>query len=197
MVKWFCVQWFKRRKWSFSGHIPKRQRKVILVGGPFTSREDMVIAVACLELSKFKARILVNRNWFRFPWSYFLNSIATLPYLPEDEKALETLLINKLANRKSYAVLLSPEGSLERNDKWNTGFYDAAVRFNIPLCMVTIDHQKRDVRFHSWFEPTGDKQKDLAFIRHFLASSHAKYPEKGIFRIEEDEANVKDFLSSR
>jgi len=194
MVKWICVKWFKRKKWTFSGHIPKRLRKVILVGGPFTSREDVVIAVATLELSKFKAKILVNRNWFRFPWTFFLNSVSTLPYLPEDEKALETLLVNKFTNRKSYAVLLSPEGSLERNDNWNTGFYNAALRFKIPVCVVTIDHRLKDVKFHSWFEVTGDKEKDMEFMRHFLAASPAKYPEKGIFRTESEKVNVKDFL---
>lgn len=197
MLKRLCAIWFKRNGWLFTGHIPKKVRKVILVGGPFTSRQDFLIALAVSKLAKFRVKILVDKHLFWFPLGWILRSNDAVPYDPQDEKALSLWLGQKFGNRKNYAVLLSPEGTRERTDTWNTGFYDAAVKHHIPICLVSLDYSRKLVKFHSWFHASGDKERDMDFIRNFISQAQGKHPERGIHRPEKDRGILKDYLDER
>jgi hypothetical protein len=44
-----------------------------------------------------------------------------------------------------------------------------------------MDFENKKGGFHSLFEPTGDVDKDIAYIKSVLGKYKGKYPEKGIY----------------
>jgi hypothetical protein len=44
-----------------------------------------------------------------------------------------------------------------------------------------MDYEKKIGGFHSLFQPTGDIEKDIAYIKSVLAQYKGKFPEKGVY----------------
>jgi hypothetical protein len=44
-----------------------------------------------------------------------------------------------------------------------------------------MDYEKKIGGFHSLFQPTGDIEKDINYIKSVLAQYKGKFPEKGVY----------------
>ncbi|NRA10367.1 MAG: 1-acyl-sn-glycerol-3-phosphate acyltransferase [Crocinitomicaceae bacterium] len=81
---------------------------------------------------------------------------------------------------ESLYLAFSPEGTRDYSPNWKKGFYYIAQKANVPIYIGYVDYKKKIGGFHSLFEPTGDVDKDIAYIKSVLSQFEGKYPEKGI-----------------
>ena len=183
MLKAIITYWFKRSGWTFSGSIPKRVKKSVFVVAPNTSRYDFLLGVAVSHITKFRVRILVDKKYFRFPFKALLNSLGGEAYDPAHPRETESYWVNKFNERQKCAVVFTPEQSLARNDDWDTSFYGVAQKTESPIVLVALDYRKKQVKFHSMFYVTGNKERDLDFMRNWFSTYAGKHPEQGVYRL--------------
>ncbi len=186
MIKRLITYWFKRSRWIFTGTLPKRLNKSILVVAPHTSRKDFLLFVAIGKLTHFRSRILVNKKYFTFPMSAFLKHNNASAYDPNNTPETTRELVNLFNERKKFSVVMTAERSCEKSDDWDLSFYDAAKKLQIPIVMVALDYKRREVKMHTHFSVSQDKERDLQFIRNFFSVYEGKRPEKGIDRFAEN-----------
>ena len=77
-------------------------------------------------------------------------------------------------------MVFTPEGTRSYNDKWKKGFYYIAQAANVPIYIGYIDYKKKIGGFHSLFEPTGDVEADIAYLKKVLSQYSGRFPENGI-----------------
>lgn len=190
MLKRYLEYRFKQKHWKFSGHLPKRIKKCIILVAPHTSREDFFLGVAVSGLSHYSVNILVNQKHFVFPTSIILKKLGAIPYDPLDESALADTLNKEFKSSKSKAIAIAPQAAQQNPDVWNTGFYDFSLKSGIPIALAGLDYRRKIVKLHSWFNVSGDKARDLNYIRNFFADIEGKHSERSVHRNNPQDSKV-------
>lgn len=70
--------------------------------------------------------------------------------------------------REEFRLAIAPEGTRENVDKWKSGFYYIALQAKVPIAPVGFDHANKSVIFFDAFKPTGNYEKDYAFLRNLF-----------------------------
>ena len=73
-------------------------------------------------------------------------------------------------------VCLSPEGTRSRVDKWKTGFYYIACGAKIPIILLMIDYQQKEIGKLFQFYPSGNFEKDMSKIQELYQQVSGKIP---------------------
>jgi len=63
-------------------------------------------------------------------------------------------------------------------DKWKMGFYNIAIKANVPIQLAYFDYAKKEMGITVVFYPTGDEKADLAKIQEYYKDVTAKFPER-------------------
>ena len=85
------------------------------------------------------------------------------------------------------AVAITPEGTRGKTTYWRSGFYYMALGANVPVLLVSIDYQQRQIEIGPLIHPSGDIQNDFSSMRKFYAGKKGKYPFKqGEIRLRPD-----------
>jgi 1-acyl-sn-glycerol-3-phosphate acyltransferase len=67
----------------------------------------------------------------------------------------------------SFYLMVTPEGTRKLSKKWRRGFYEIAMKADVPIGCVYLDYRKREVGLGLVLTPSGDFDKDLALIQDF------------------------------
>jgi 1-acyl-sn-glycerol-3-phosphate acyltransferase len=67
-------------------------------------------------------------------------------------------------------VLITPEGTRSRVERWKTGFYHIAVGADVPIVLGYVDAANKKLGLGPVFHPGGDLQQDLPLIQAFYAN---------------------------
>ena len=60
---------------------------------------------------------------------------------------------------------------------WKTGFYRIAVEAGVPIVLGFIDYERRTMGIGGTFEPSGEVERDLGFLRRFYAAKAPLRPQ--------------------
>ena len=89
-----------------------------------------------------------------------------------------TRLADYINSQEEAHVAITPEGTRSYREEWKSGFYRIALAAGIDIELAVIDYKRKEVGIFEVFTPTGDLDKDIAYIRSRFRKEQAKYPEK-------------------
>lgn len=167
--------------WKVDITAPRRDKCVICVA-PHTSNWDFLLGLFAYKSLGREANFLMKEFWFFFPLKYLLRALGGIP-VPRKGKAHSSLtqsVIELFKTRDYVNLAVTPEGTRSRATRWKTGFLYIAYGAHVPIQLGIIDYKHKDIIIKEEYEPTGDVEADMAYIRGFY-SSHgegALYPEK-------------------
>lgn len=127
----------------------------------------------------------------RFPFSLFMKPMGGIaidrrPRVTGNEREsfveVMTALFN---NNEKLIILITPEGTRSKREKWKTGFYHIARAANVPILMGYVDYKTKTTGICNPLYPT-DYKKDMRSIMDFYKSIQPKYPEKFSVDLEFD-----------
>jgi 1-acyl-sn-glycerol-3-phosphate acyltransferase len=85
-------------------------------------------------------------------------------------------------------MVFTPEGTRSYSPNWKKGFYYIAQKANVPIYIGYIDYKKKIGGFYpTLFQPTGNSDADIASLKEILSKYEGRFPENGIFTVEDDE----------
>jgi 1-acyl-sn-glycerol-3-phosphate acyltransferase len=78
---------------------------------------------------------------------------------------------------KAYFWLgLAPEGSRKYNPGWRSGFYQTALKAQVPLCLIKLDYGHREISVRDFIALTQDAGSDMARIASIYAGVNGLVP---------------------
>ncbi len=166
--------------WSVEITAPYLDKCVICVA-PHTSNWDFIIGLAAYKSLGRNANFLMKEFWFFFPLKYLLRHLGGIPVPSKGSKGELTRSIIRQFERREYLNLaVTPEGTRSRREKWRTGFLYIAYGANVPIQLGIIDYAAKKIIIKDQFIPSGDIDKDMAFVKEYYADCgpKARYPEK-------------------
>jgi 1-acyl-sn-glycerol-3-phosphate acyltransferase len=86
------------------------------------------------------------------------------------------LLAQHKANNTYFWLGLAPEGSRKYNPGWRSGFYQTAVKAQVPLCLIKLDYARREISVRDFIILTGDSTVDMMRIASIYSGVQGLVP---------------------
>ncbi len=172
---------FKLKGWkvNIDPNLIKNNQKMVLIGAPHTSNWDAIYFTGAAFLSKLKTRFLIKKEWMRFPLSLIFRPIGGLAVNNKAKKKSQPSriiegIVNLFNEKKKLIIAIAPEGTRSYNPYWKTGFYQIALKANVPIALGYLDYKNKTAGITDIFLPTGNLHADLIKISKYYTKFTSK-----------------------
>lgn len=162
--------------WRAAGQLPNLP-KMVIVGAPHTSNWDGVLAVLYLFATGLDFKWLVKKDVFVPPFGPFLRWLGAVPVDRSSPGGVVEQAVSQFQNRERFLLVITPEGTRSRVERWKTGFYRIALQSRVPIVLVYGDYAEREVGIGPVIQPSGDLEADLKTMMDFYATVTPRHPE--------------------
>lgn len=176
------LQWLGRvvlrvSGWQVMGGLPEDQTRLVMAVAPHTSNWDFAVGFQVALAIDLRAYWLAKK-------SLFISGFRRLMYwaggIAVDRSAPEGLIddvATKVSQHEGVVIVITPEGTRSRVEKWKTGFLRIARELECPVMLVGFDYKRKIIDLGRQFFPSGDDQRDVAEIKDYFRQFTAKNPE--------------------
>ena len=86
-------------------------------------------------------------------------------------------MVDQFSFRENLIVLVPPEGTRSKVDRWKSGFYHIASQAKIPIVLGFVDARTRRIGFGPDFFPTDNIDEDMEEMKLFYKQKTGIIPE--------------------
>lgn len=170
--------------WEIDNHWPLDLEQCVMIAAPHTSNWDALYARLALKAMGVNVRLTIKDSYMKFPFGLFVRAMGGIgidrrPKAPgEPRPSMVQLMTDLFKTHPKLVMLVTPEATRAKQEKWKTGFYHVAVNAGVPIALAYMDYKNKKTGVGKIVYPTGDFEKDMAEIMAFYANINAKFPEK-------------------
>ena len=163
--------------WRIVGHTP-RCPKVIICAAPHTSNWDFVLAMLAVLTLGLRASYLMKKEAFIWPLAGLFKWLGGVPVERAQAGGLVRSMVTWLNNREKAWLLITPEGTRKKVDRYKTGFLRVAELADVPVGLVAWDYANKCIVIEKIWTLTGDNEADCEGIRQYLNNRYvARHPQ--------------------
>lgn len=155
---------------------PEVYRSVVIMA-PHTSNLDFVIGRLVFNAVGLPARFLIKREAFVFPIGIILRWLGGIPV----DRSRRTNLVDQAASffdgKEKMVLVITPEGTRSRTDRWKRGFYLIARKANVPIVPGYLDYAKKTAGLGQVVHPQDDLQENLLALEKLYEDKTGKHPQ--------------------
>ena len=152
--------------WRVVGTLPQ-QSKYVLIGAPHTSNWDFPLMLLAVLKIGMDVHWLGKSTLFRAPFGPLMRWLGGIPVDRTKSNKLVAQLVDLYRERDELVLLIPPEGTRTKVERWKSGFYYVAAGANVPILLGFLDASRKELGFGPLFQATGDYALDLIEIRKF------------------------------
>ncbi|TXH88477.1 MAG: acyltransferase [Pseudomonas sp.] len=162
--------------WRIEGRLPALD-KYVAIGAHHTSNWDFVIFLALKFVLRLNARWFGKHSIFRWPFGGLLRSWGGIPIQRHLSLNVVDQAIQSFRDNREFILVLSPEGTRKKVQRWRMGFYHIALGAGVPIVPAALDFANRRVVIGSPFQPSGNAEADIVALLAFFRPYVPKRPE--------------------
>ncbi len=163
--------------WRVVGGAP-HSKKYVMIAAPHTSNWDAVLLLLMANVLRIPLYWLGKHTLFRFPFGPFMRYLGGIPV----DRRRRTDLVSRMADifrsQAEMVLVVPPEATRSKADRWKTGFYRIAEAAGVPIGLGFLDWETRTGGVGELFEPTGALEADIELIRSFYQDLSGRFVEK-------------------
>ncbi len=159
---------------------PPKVKKCVVVMGPHTSNWDFVIGRITFSSYGINTKFLIKKELFIPPFGWLLRKMGGIPVDRKKKNNLTHMAVHEFSKNDNMFLVFTPEGTRKYSPNWKKGFYYIAQEANVPIYTAYIDYKKKTGGWDSLFEPTGDIDEDIKYLKNVLSKYTGRFPENGI-----------------
>ncbi|MCQ2307345.1 MAG: 1-acyl-sn-glycerol-3-phosphate acyltransferase [Bacteroidales bacterium] len=181
--KWIGEKYLKLRGWTVVGDIPPEEKKCMIIEAPHTCIEDFLIGLGFFWAREKKVKFLMKKEFFKTPVLRWI--LKRVGGIPVDRSRGNNMVAKTAAVFRQYEelyIVICPEGTRKRVERWKRGFYYIAEIAKVPVVMGFIDYKTKTCGYGPLFYPSGDYDEDWKMIEGFYRGMQGKT--KGKFNLE-------------
>lgn len=182
--------------WQIDNHWDLNIDQCVMIAAPHTSNWDALYARLALKALGVHVRITIKDSYMRFPLGTFVRALGGIGInrnqrsKDEVRPSMVELMSDLFKTHPKLVMLVTPEGTRAKQEKWKTGFYHIAVTAGVPIALAYMDYEKKTTGVGKIIYPTGHYEQDMAEIMAFYAAINPKYPE--LFSVDTRYSSAKN-----
>ncbi len=189
MFKQFCKWWFLRQGWTTENVLPAKQgaddlHRYVLIAAPHTSNWDFIYGMGAKEILQLPVRFTIKKEWMKFPFGGFMRNLGALPIdrtpkQGQSRASMVDLMANLLLDaQEDLFMVVTPEATRSRRDKWKAGYYHIAKQAGVPLALAHIDYGNKCCGIGEIIHLSDDPDADMRRVMAFYQTKTGRYPEQ-------------------
>ena len=164
--------------WRAIGGLPDNILKCVIIVAPHTSMWDFVYGRLGMYSLSLKARFMIKKEIFVPVLGLIIKAFGGIPIDRSKGKNIVDEVAAVFREYDSMCLVITPEGTRKRVEKWKRGFYYIALAADVPVAMAIIDYKNKNCEIRGIIFPTGDYEKDFGHLEDYYRGKHAKHPER-------------------
>jgi 1-acyl-sn-glycerol-3-phosphate acyltransferase len=181
VVQWLA-RWFLRIfGWKVEGVVPPiaGNENLILIAGPHTSNWDGVFGFAAILGLDAKITFFGKYSLFNKPiLGRFLKYMGGIPVdKSKPGRGLTDVAIENMKKLNGSLIAMSPEGTRAKTEKMRSGFLRIAKSVEGQIFLGAFDFDKKRIVLDKFYNPSGNNEQDLQWVRDYFMQYKAKHPE--------------------
>lgn len=174
---WLGRAWLSAFGWKVEGG-PPAAKKAVIVAAPHTSAWDFPFTLATGAVLGLEMSWLGKESLFRGRLrGAIMRWLGGIPVDRAKRSDVVGHVVDRMNERESLHLVLAPEGTRGKADRWKTGFYHMAQGADVPIVLGYLDYARKRAGLGELFFPTGDIHADMRKIRAFYKNVTPKHPE--------------------
>ena len=162
--------------WTYEGNFPDEPKFIIAVV-PHTSNIDFPVGLNVLLSIGLRLDFLGKETLFWEPLGTVLRWLGGVPIDRSAAGGIVGSAIETFNERAEFVLVITPEGTRGKVDRWKTGFYRIADGAGVPIVPAGFDYPTKTIKIGPPLMPSGDMEADFAKLADFYAGVTAKYPQ--------------------
>lgn len=167
---------FRLMGWRIEGQLPPLD-KFVVIGAHHTSNWDFVLFIAAKFILRLNARWFGKHSIFRWPFGALMRYWGGIPIRRHLKLNTVEQAIEAFAEHRQFILVLSPEGTRRKVERWKSGFYHIACGAGVPIVPAALDFQHRRIVIGAPFQPSGNEEADLRQLLAFYRPYVPKNPD--------------------
>ena len=181
MLRFLCKIYLRLGHWKAVGIFPPSLKRAVVIVAPHTSGTDVIVCLAfrkILHLERFK--FIGKQELFKPPFGFIFLRMGGIPVDRFKQHGFVDQVADMFNNKEEFIIGLSPEGTRKKVDRLRTGFYHIAKKAAVPIVMLGLDFETRQLIFAEPFFTSDEEQADFDRILQFFGPIKGKHPECGV-----------------
>lgn len=180
LVRRALILFYRLAGWRAEGALPP-DRKFVIMGASHTSNWDFLVFVGTIHALGRKVRFIGKNSLFRWPMGGFMRALGGVPVDRSAPQDLVSQIVAQFDAHEEFALVIAPEGTRSRTRDWKTGFYQIALKANVPIVCAGPDYPRRRGVIGPVIRPTGNYAEDLKPAFAFFRTLTPRHPERADF----------------
>ena len=147
--------------WTFEGNWPDEPKYIVAIV-PHTSNADFPVGVNVLLSMGLRLDFMGKESLFWEPFGTFLRWLGGVPIDRGATGGAVGSAIEQFKERDQFILVITPEGTRRKVDRWKTGFYHIAYGAGVPIVPAGFDYATKTVKIGPPLMPSGDMEADFA-----------------------------------
>ena len=175
VLRGLSVAFLRASGWTLDGQLPEGCPKCVLIAAPHTSNWDLPYLLMVAFALRLNVQWMGKAQIFRFPFGPLMRWLGGIPV----DRAASSNLVAASAQAIRDApgdilLVVSPEGTRGKTQRWKTGFYWIAQQAGVPIVMTYLDYPRKLSGIGPVFQPTGNVEADMAAIKAWYSPFKGK-----------------------
>lgn len=162
--------------WRVTGNLPDEPR-FIAIAAPHTSNWDWAVAMAALLALGIRINYMIKDSAFVWPLSLVLRATGGIPTNRAAPAGMVEDVAERLLDTPEIIMVITPEGTRRRVERWKTGFLRIAALAQLPVVQVSWHYPGKLIHLGPVAELSGDLDTDIAAIRAYYRQFTGRNPE--------------------
>ena len=152
--------------WKITGAFPAED-KVVFIGCPHTSNWDLLLALSAMQAVGLRCSWMMKKQAFIWPLGGLFKKLGGVPI----DRAAKNDVVSQMsdwfaAQDKAY-LGLTPEGTRSKVETYKRGYLRIAYAANVPVFLIAVDAENKEVRLDKLWPLTGDIDIDNRDIKAY------------------------------
>lgn len=177
IYRWLSIAFLKLGGWKIEGDWPAED-KLVLVAAPHTANLDGFLMLAAAGYFRVRVRWMGKKSLTTGPLGGLVRFAGCVPIDRSSKNDVVEQMRQAFAAHHELVLVVPPEGTRARTERWKSGFYYIAHTAGVPIVLGVLDYKTRTIRISGIVWPTGDYEADLPLIQQHYVDAVGKHPDK-------------------
>ena len=171
LTRWVGRKLLALAGWRLEGEFPD-EPKIVIAAAPHTSNWDFVVAMLAIMALGVRVSYLMKKEAFIWPFGKLFMWLGGIPLDRSSTEDTVQQIISWYDTHDQVWVVITPEGTRAKVEKWKTGFLRVVEGAKVPLLLVAWDYPGKTIVLDRIWSTTGDHVVDAEAIRNYINSKY-------------------------